>query len=229
MDQRFANVVELARALAPFGPADAPFLLERIEKVAKRRPVAPADPPANDPGPAVLVERDNTAITLTLNRPGALNAVNIALRDALAEALALAALDTTLHDIHLRANGRCFSIGGALEEFGTAPDQATAHAVRCSTSPAFRLAAVASRATAHVHGACIGAGLELAAMCGKITCSPNTFFQLPEIRFGLAPGSGGTVGIARRIGRQRTAYMALSARRLTVGKALDWGLVDQVK
>ena len=72
VDQRFANVVELARALAPFGPADAPFLLERIEKVAKRRPVAPADPPANDPGsetPAAASSRQVDASSVTAAPP----------------------------------------------------------------------------------------------------------------------------------------------------------------
>ena len=54
------------------------------------------------------------------------------------------------------------------------------------------------------------------------------FLQLPEIRFGLIPGAGGCVSIPRRIGRQRTAYLALSARRINAATALDWGLVDAI-
>ena len=58
---------------------------------------------------------------------------------------------------------------------------------------------------------------------------PDTIFQLPEITMGLIPGAGGTVSITRRIGRQRTAYMALSARRINAQTALAWGLVDALE
>jgi enoyl-CoA hydratase/carnithine racemase len=181
-----------------------------------------------DEAPNVLADRAGATLTLTLNRPNALNAVNRGLRDALAEGLALAALDTSISQVILRGAGRCFSIGGALDEFGTAPDQATAHAVRSMEGPAFRLEALSARSTAQVHGACIGAGAELAALCGRLVASGNAFFQLPEIKFGLIPGSGGTVGIARRIGRQRTGWLALSARRIGARQALQWGLVDAI-
>jgi enoyl-CoA hydratase/carnithine racemase len=59
-----------------------------------------------------------------------------------------------------------------------------------------------------------------------VVAQRSTFFQLPEIRFGLIPGSGGTVGVARRIGRQRAALMMLSAARVGFATALEWGLVD---
>ncbi len=188
----------------------------------------PIHPPPADQDPAVLLDRQADHLTIHLNRPAAFNALNMAMRDALAEGLTLAALDDTIRQVHLHGTGRCFSVGGALEEFGTAPDQATAHAVRCATGPAFLLAPLAARATAHVHGACIGAGAELAGLCGRVVARPNAFFQLPEIRFGLLPGSGGTVGIARRIGRHRTAYLALSGRRIGARRALQWGLVDAI-
>jgi enoyl-CoA hydratase len=184
--------------------------------------------PPPDPGPAVDLVRRGDTLNIVLNRPSALNAVNLAMRDSMAEGLMLAALDNTIKHVNLSGRGRCFSVGGALEEFGTAPDPATAHAIRCITGPAFLLAPVAAKTTAHVHGACIGAGMELAALCARVHARANAFFQLPEIRYGLMPGSGGTAGIARRIGRQRTAYLALSARRISARLALEWGLVDAI-
>ena len=54
------------------------------------------------------------------------------------------------------------------------------------------------------------------------------FFQLPEVGLGLVPGAGGTVSLPRRIGRQRTAWLALVGRRLAAEEALAWGLVDEV-
>ena len=51
---------------------------------------------------------------------------------------------------------------------------------------------------------------------------------LPEVALGLVPGAGGTVSIPRRIGKQRTAWLALSATVLDVETALRWGLVDEI-
>jgi enoyl-CoA hydratase/carnithine racemase len=190
--------------------------------LAKRPPPRETDQ-ANG---TTLVHRAGGILNITLNRPAAMNAINLPLRDDLAEAFALAATDESITGVHLFGAGRCFSIGGAMEDFGKSPDQAVAHAIRCSAGPAIRLAAIAARTTAHVHGACIGAGAELAALCGKVVARPNTFFQLPEIRYGLIPGSGGTAALSRRIGRQRAGYIMLSARRIGVRTALAWGLVD---
>jgi enoyl-CoA hydratase/carnithine racemase len=188
----------------------------------------PASPAPVETTPPVIAERDGDQLHLTLNRPTARNALTMEMRDALADALHLPALDETIRTITLAGAGKCFSIGGALEEFGTAPDQATAHAVRTMRGPAFALAPVAARVRAHVHGACIGAGAELASLCGHVTARPGSFFQLPEIRLGLIPGAGGTAGITRRIGRQRTAWMALTGRRISAEKALAWGLIDEI-
>jgi hypothetical protein len=190
------------------------------------REAAPT-PPAED-GPPVVAVRDGDRLALTLNRPAGRNAITVEMRDALAEALRLPVLDETIRTITLAGAGKCFSIGGALGEFGTAPDQATAHAVRAMRGPAFALAPVAARVRARVNGACIGAGAELASLCGHVAAERCSFFQLPEIRFGLMPGAGGTAGFSRRIGRQRTAWMALSGRRIGAGQALAWGLIDEI-
>jgi enoyl-CoA hydratase/carnithine racemase len=230
------TLVQVLRASSGLHVADA-LVVESLAYATlqggaeNRAWLATRPPPGAVPqteAPPVLAERTGATLTLTLNRPAALNTVNLAMRDALAEGLALAALDSSIARINLRGAGRCFSAGGALDEFGTAPDQATAHAVRSMTGPAFRLANVAGRSTAHVHGACIGAGAELASLCDHVVATEKTFFQLPEIKFGLIPGSGGTVGISRRIGWQRAAYLALSARRINVRQALQWGLVDAI-
>jgi hypothetical protein len=218
------TVESLAYATLQGGAENRAWLARRARCSA---PAIDVGPPL-EIGQPLLVGRNGNALTLTLNRPHAFNAINVALRDALAEGLALAEMDASITDITLNGAGRCFSIGGALEEFGTSPDQATAHAVRSMAGPAFRLAAVANRSTARVQGACIGAGLELAALCRRVIARENAFFQLPEIKFGLIPGSGGTVGVARRIGRHRAAYLALSARRISARRALEWGLIDEI-
>lgn len=180
--------------------------------------------PTNEP--AALVARSGDRLEIRLNRPGNRNALTIELRDALCEALQLLISDPTIESALISGEGRCFSIGGALEEFGTAPDPATAHAVRSVRMPARLLSRCGDRVEFRLHGACIGAGMELAAFGKRVVAARNSFFQLPELRLGLIPGAGGCVSIPRRIGRHRTAYLALSGRRLSAAKALEWGLVD---
>jgi enoyl-CoA hydratase/carnithine racemase len=79
-----------------------------------------------------------------------------------------------------------------------------------------------------VHGACIGSGIEFPAFASRIEATPDAWFQLPELRYGLIPGAGGCVSVSRRIGRQRSAWMVLSGARVDARTALDWGLVDAI-
>lgn len=178
--------------------------------------------------PPVSVARAATRLTITLDRPARHNAFSAAMRDALAEALALAAVDPEIAEILLRGAGASFCSGGDLDEFGTCPDPATGHLVRSTRSPARLLAAIGTRVRAEVHGACIGAGLELAAFASEVTATADAFFALPEVAMGLVPGAGGTVSIPRRIGRQRTAALALTGRRLDAATARAWGLIDAI-
>lgn len=149
-------------------------------------------------------------------------------RDALCEALEVAALDPSITRVDLYGNGPAFCAGGDLSEFGTARDPAQAHLVRVHRSPAALLQRCGALVTAHLHGACVGAGIELPAFAGRVRAAPDTVIRLPEVEMGLIPGAGGTASLPLRIGRERTAYLALSGEALTAGEALRWGLVDEV-
>jgi hypothetical protein len=183
--------------------------------------------PRATPGPPVIVERTGDHLVITLNRPEVHNAYSSSMRDALVSALEVAVADPSL-SVRLLGAGPSFCSGGDLSEFGTAPDPVTAHLTRVTMSPAAMLARCAERTVAELHGACVGAGIELAAFASEVVAEPSTWFELPEVRMGLIPGAGGTVGIARRIGRHRTAQMALLGSRIDLPTALGWGLVDRV-
>jgi enoyl-CoA hydratase/carnithine racemase len=178
--------------------------------------------------PAVRAQREGDELRLELNRPDKRNAFSAEMRDALCEALALVIQDASLRRVVLSGAGPSFCSGGDLDEFGTLPDPATAHAIRSTRNAAALLARVAERVEARVHGACVGAGAELPAFCRRVVADRGAFFQLPEVAFGLVPGAGGTVSLPRRIGRQRTAWLALSGRRLPAEEAIAWGLVDEL-
>ncbi|MFJ9564033.1 enoyl-CoA hydratase/isomerase family protein [Streptomyces fuscichromogenes] len=189
--------------------------------LASARPRTPR--PAAEP---VRVHRDGARMTLTLDRPDVRNAFDAATRDALCEALEVAVLDATVTHVDLYGSGPVFCSGGDLSEFGTSRDPAEAHLVRVHRSPAALLQRCAPKVTVHLQGACVGAGVELAAFAGSVTAAAGTTFRLPEIGMGLIPGAGGTVSLPARIGRERTAYLALSGTEADTGTALSWGLVD---
>jgi enoyl-CoA hydratase/carnithine racemase len=190
------------------------------------RPGRPVPPPG--PEPAVLVERSGGVLGLTLNRPARRNAYSREMRDALAEALLVPALDATIDHVVITGAGPSFCSGGDLDEFGTAPDAATAHFVRTSGGAASLLHRICDRTEVRVHGACVGAGIELPAFARRVVAEPGTTFRLPEVAMGLIPGAGGTVSIPRRIGRWRTLYLALSGTLLAAETALSWGLADDL-
>jgi enoyl-CoA hydratase/carnithine racemase len=176
----------------------------------------------------VVLERSENQLTITLDRPNAGNAIDRTMRDQLFEAFTLADIDRDIDGISLRATGRSFSLGADLAEFGTTTDPATAHAIRMQTLPAHQIARCADRLEVHVQGACVGAGLEMAAWASRLTASPDAWFQLPELSMGILPGAGGSVSLSRRIGRQRTALLILSGKRISARTALDWWLIDAI-
>ena len=179
-------------------------------------------------GTPIKTAPDGKLLNIILNDPSNLNAIGTSLRDALCEALDIAMIDPCIERVELSANGRAFSVGGAVEEFGEISDPATAHWVRSLRLPAWRLARMTEKLHVHVNGAAIGAGAEIAAFGKKVTASKHAWFQLPELKYGLIPGAGGTVSLPRRIGRQKTCYMALSMNRINAQTAAEWGLVDEI-
>lgn len=187
-----------------------------------RRPVRPPRP---DTGPSVLCERVGDRLAIVLNRPAVHNAYNRHMRDELYQALAVAIADADI-SIVLSGAGPSFCSGGDLDEFGTAPDPASAHLVRTGRSPARLLADLAGRTEVLLHGSCAGSGIELPAFAGFVQAHPETRIWLPELAMGLIPGAGGTVSLVRRIGAGRTAWMALSGEVIDARTALRWGLVD---
>lgn len=185
-------------------------------------------PTVAQPAGDVAIDRDGAVLHIRLTRPWAGNAIDRSMRDGLYEAFTVAVLDPDIAEIVLTGEGRSFSLGADLAEFGTTRDPAEAHLIRMQTLPALALAGCAAALTVHVQCACVGAGLELAAFGQRITATADAWFQLPELAMGIMPGAGGSVSIPRRIGRRRAALMMLSGRRIGARTALDWGLIDAI-
>jgi Enoyl-CoA hydratase/isomerase len=159
-----------------------------------------------DDGPRVEARREGSRLDITLTRPALHNALDARMRDELIDVLGMPLDDPTVTRVELRGEGKSFCAGGDLNEFGSRSDPATAHLVRLHRS--------------------IGSGIELAAFAGQVVARENAVISLTEIGLGLVPGAGGTVSLPLRIGRLRTAWLALSGRSIDAGTAREWGLVD---
>jgi hypothetical protein len=214
-----ALVIEsLAYSALQAGPDHAAWIRSR-----------PAPPPVKPAGGAPIeLLREGSRLEVILSRPERHNAYSAEMRDALAEALAVAATDPTVRSVLLRGAGPSFCSGGDLREFGTRSDPATAHLIRTARSCARAIAALEAPVTVHLHGHCIGAGIELAAAAGTVIAAPTARIALPELGMGLIPGAGGTATLPRRIGTARTAWLALTGATIDADTAVRWGLADAV-
>jgi len=181
-----------------------------------------------DDDPRVLTDLGPDGLRIRLSRSTARNAFDARMRDELVEALSFALDHPDRPQVILSGAGPAFSAGGDLDTFGQATDVSEAHLIRTLRSPARLVRDLGNRITVCLHGACIGAGVEVPAAAGRITARPGTYFRLPEVSMGLIPGAGGTATISRRIGQQRACFMALSGDTIDLETALDWGLVDEV-
>jgi len=178
--------------------------------------------------PAVLYDKDGALAILSLNRPQMLNAYNVAMRDALFEALHAAADDPEIRAVVLRGNGPAFCTGGDVSEFGTAPSPAAARAVRWRRDVWGVLRSIPKPVIAAVHGYVVGGGLEMALLCDLCVAAVDARFAYPETGLAMIPGVAGTQTTPRAIGVGRAMDLILTGRWLTAQDARRLGIVTTV-
>ncbi|MFN8543988.1 MAG: enoyl-CoA hydratase/isomerase family protein [Candidatus Binatia bacterium] len=165
---------------------------------------------------------------VTLDRPRALNAYDVAMRDDLFAVLGAADEDPGVRAVVLCGNGPAFSTGGDVREFGTAPSPFVARAVRWRRDVWGRLLAVRAATIAAVHGWTVGGGMEMALLCDLCIAAPDARFGLPETGLGMIPGVGGTQTLPRRVGMGRALDLVLTGRELDARAAYDLGIVTRI-
>ena len=175
----------------------------------------------------VETTRDGAVLTITLNRPDVLNALNAAVHAGLAAALA-DARDDAVRAVVLTGAGRGFCVGQDLTEFR---EGATDVADRLRTQ--FHPNVVAIRelekpVVAAVNGPAAGAGLSLACACDLRIAADSATFVPAFINLGLIPDSGGSFFVTRLLGYARAFEWLTSGRRLSAAEAHAWGLVSEV-
>ncbi|MGM0585065.1 MAG: enoyl-CoA hydratase [Pseudomonadota bacterium] len=186
---------------------------------------SPAGPAADAP---LRVERRGAVALVTLDRPGAMNALNAALRQGIADAFNALDRDPEVRAVVLTGEGeRAFCAGLDLKELGQAPRAAAAGRTR-RTDPVRAIEACSKPVIAAVNGVAVTGGLELALACDVVLASEAARFADTHARVGILPGWGLSQRLPRLIGTQRAKLMSFSGRYVDARTACDWGLVAQL-
>src|ERR671918_1886700 len=179
--------------------------------------------------PRILAERDGTIVTLTLNRPDKLNAIDGAMLDALDEVLGEIEGDREVRAVILTGAGRAFSAGADIKEWTALTPLEFGRRWGLRGHALFdRLAALPPPVIAAIDGIAFGGGLELALCADVRIASEHARLGLPEVTIAALPGWGGTQRLPRLIGPGRAKHMILTGQPIEVARAEAWGLVSEV-
>jgi enoyl-CoA hydratase/carnithine racemase len=178
--------------------------------------------------PPVLFDKRGTVAWITLNRPRQYNAYNVAMRDALYEALWAVHHDPEVTAMVLTGAGPAFSTGGDLHEFGQAPSPVVARWVRFRRDVWGLLRSLPVPTIAAVHGFTVGGGLEMLLLCDVAIAADDTRMSLPETGTGMIPGVAGTQTASRRLGLGWAMDLCITGRWIEADQALYIGLVAEV-
>ena len=167
---------------------------------------------------------------LTLNRPEAMNAINMKMRGELRTALDELKRDAQVDAVILTGAGeKAFSAGMDLREFAAMnANIPVAEMKRFRWEQGEGIAAFDKPIIAAVNGLAIGGGVELTLLCDFAFAADHSSFAFGEVKRGLIPGNGGTQRLSRRVGTARALDMILTGRTVTAAEALSIGLVQYV-
>jgi 2-(1,2-epoxy-1,2-dihydrophenyl)acetyl-CoA isomerase len=175
----------------------------------------------------VEITRDGGVLTITLNRPDKLNALNGAMQAGLRGALK-DAVDPEVRAVVLTGAGRGFCVGQDLGEFREGAGD-VAERLRSTFNPnVTALHSLEKPVIAAVNGVAAGAGLSLACACDIRIASDDATFVPAFVNIGLVPDTGGSWSVPHLLGPARAFEWMTSGRRLTAAEAHAWGLVNEV-
>ena len=179
--------------------------------------------------PRILVERQETVVALTLNRPDKLNAIDGPMLDALEQILGEIERDPEIRAVVLTGAGRAFSAGADIKEW-TALDPLVFSRTWGQRGHGLfdRLAGLRPPVIAALNGITFGGGLELALCADLRIASTVARLGLPEVTIGAIPGWGGTQRLPRLIGAGRAKHMILTGQPIDAARAEAWGLVSEM-
>ncbi|MEM7178217.1 MAG: enoyl-CoA hydratase-related protein [Pseudomonadota bacterium] len=173
----------------------------------------------------VLTEvRDDGVAVVRLNRPEALNALNMATRKQLAAAFEALGENDAVRAIVLTGDDKAFAAGADLTEF---VDANAIEMVRRRTERYWKAVAEAPQPViAAISGYALGGGLELAMACDMLVVGETAQLGQPEIRVGIMPGAGGTQRLTRAVGKFQAMKICLTGKPISGREAMSIGLAS---
>jgi enoyl-CoA hydratase len=178
----------------------------------------------------LLINTEDAVMTITINRPAQLNALNSPTIQELNKALSLADVNPEVRVIILTGSGeKAFVAGADIKEFADYSVEQGRLLSALGHKLLFDFVENMSKPViAAVNGFALGGGLELAMSCHMRIASDNAKMGLPEVTLGVIPGYGGTQRLAQLVGKGKAMEMITSAAMLNAEQALQWGLVNEV-
>ncbi|MEU4237748.1 enoyl-CoA hydratase-related protein [Actinoplanes sp. NPDC026619] len=180
---------------------------------------------------SLLVDRTDAVVTLTLNRPDAMNALDVDLKLALRDTLASLESDRSCRAIVLAGAGRGFCVGQDLREHADLLESGHTDldTVRAHYNPiAQRLASMPKPVVAAVRGMAAGAGASLALLADFRIGGPSTGFLMAFANVGLAGDTGISWSLPRIVGHARAVELLLLAQPVKGPRAYEIGLLSQL-
>jgi len=177
----------------------------------------------------VLFQQEDGIGIITINRPGALNALNPEVLKALENALEKAERDEKVKVILITGSGeKAFVAGADIAEMSKMSPREAREFSKLGQKVFRKIEQMEKPVIAAVNGYALGGGLELAISCDYILASENAQFGQPEVDLGIFPGFGGTQRLPRILGKLRAKELIFWGERIPAQKALGIGLVNEV-
>lgn len=168
-------------------------------------------------------------LTVTINRPDKLNALNKMVMSELDEVVTEIYVNKEIKGAILTGAGaKAFVAGADISEFQGLSREEGEELARRGQEIFFRIENAPKPILAAVNGFALGGGCELAMACHFRLCSPNAKFGQPEVNLGIIPGYGGTQRLTRIVGKGKAIELMLTGRMMDAQEALQSGLVNYI-
>lgn len=178
----------------------------------------------------LLFEQHESVAKITLNRPDAANAINLAMARDLMSAAIRCDEDPSVRAVLITATGKMFCAGGDIQSFGEAGDaigtlvkEITAH-LHAAIS---RFARMDAPVITAVNGAAAGAGFSLAIAADLALAAESARFTVAYTALGGSPDGSSSFFLPRLVGLRRAQELILTNRRLSAAEAAEWGLITR--
>lgn len=177
----------------------------------------------------LIFELQGRVAHVTINRPEAMNAHNVAMKNDMFEVFGAIASDREIRAVVVKAAGdKAFCAGADLSEFLSAPAPTKARQIRLDRDLWETFTNMPQPLVAALHGYVLGSGIEIALCCDIRYASPEARFGLPEVGLGIIPAAGGTQTVPRAVGRGLAMDMILTNRWIDAEEAKSSGLVNRI-